>query len=116
MQLLDGKATAEKIRIELKEAVLLRKKEGKKIPHLAAVLVGNDGGSITYVNAKVKACEQIGFESSLIRYDDSVSEEQLLKKIKLKVHLGLQISLHLLEMHMNGMVYYQRSKQTYLMT
>ena len=81
MQLLDGKATAEKIRIELKEAVLLRKKEGKKIPHLAAVLVGNDGGSITYVNAKVKACEQIGFESSLIRYDDSVSEEQLLKKI-----------------------------------
>ena len=54
---------------------------GKKVPHLAAVLVGNDGGSLTYVNAKVKACEQIGFESSLIQYEDSVSEEELLAKV-----------------------------------
>lgn len=81
MKLLDGKATAQSIREELKEAVKTRKAEGRKIPHLAAVLVGNDGGSLTYVNAKVKACEEIGFESSLIKYDDSVSEEKLLAKV-----------------------------------
>lgn len=81
MQLLDGRATAEEIRIELSEAVQERKKQGKKIPHLAAILVGNDGGSLTYVGAKVKACEQIGFESTLIRYDDSVPEDILLAKV-----------------------------------
>lgn len=82
MQLLDGKATSDQIRIELAEKVLQRKKDGKKIPHLAAILVGNDGGSLTYVNAKVKACDQIGFESTLIRYDSSVPEEILLAKVK----------------------------------
>jgi methylenetetrahydrofolate dehydrogenase (NADP+)/methenyltetrahydrofolate cyclohydrolase len=82
MQLLDGKATADSIRKELAENVKIRKKEGKKIPHLAAILVGNDGGSMTYVNAKVKACNQIGFESTLIQYDKSVSEEVLMNKIK----------------------------------
>lgn len=82
MKLLDGKATAEAIRKELAEAVKLRKKEGKKIPHLAAILVGNDGGSMTYVGAKVKACNQIGFESTLIQYDESVPEEILMNKIK----------------------------------
>lgn len=82
MQLLDGKATAMQIRQELALAVKQRKQEGKKIPHLAAVLVGNDGGSVTYVNAKVKACEEIGFESTLIRYDDSVPEEILLAKVQ----------------------------------
>jgi methylenetetrahydrofolate dehydrogenase (NADP+)/methenyltetrahydrofolate cyclohydrolase len=82
MKLLDGKATAEAIRKELADAVKLRKKEGKKIPHLAAILVGNDGGSMTYVGAKVKACNQIGFESTLIQYDESVPEEVLMNKIK----------------------------------
>ncbi len=82
MQLLDGRSTSEQIRKELAEAVQQRKKEGKKIPHLAAILVGNDGGSLTYVAAKVKACEQIGFESTLIRYDDSVPEEILLAKVQ----------------------------------
>jgi methylenetetrahydrofolate dehydrogenase (NADP+)/methenyltetrahydrofolate cyclohydrolase len=82
MHLLDGKLTAEEIRKELAEAVRLRKQQGKKIPHLAAVLVGNDGGSLTYVGAKVKACEQIGFESTLIRYDETVSEEILLNKVR----------------------------------
>ncbi len=82
MQLLDGRATAEEIRKELAEAVQERKKNGKKIPHLAAILVGNDGGSLTYVGAKVKACDQIGFESTLIRYDDSVPEEILLAKVQ----------------------------------
>ena len=82
MQLLDGRATADIIRKELAEAVLGRKRNGKKIPHLAAILVGNDGGSLTYVGAKVKACDQIGFESTLIRYDDSVPEEILLAKVQ----------------------------------
>lgn len=82
MQLLDGKKTSADIRVELAEAVRVRKQQGKKIPHLAAVLVGNDGGSVTYVNAKVKSCEDIGFESTLIRYDDSITEEALLEKIK----------------------------------
>jgi len=81
MQLLDGKATAQAIKDELKQAVDNRKSKGSKTPQLAAVLVGNDGGSLTYVNAKVKACEQIGFHSSLIRYDDSVSEKELLAKV-----------------------------------
>jgi methylenetetrahydrofolate dehydrogenase (NADP+)/methenyltetrahydrofolate cyclohydrolase len=82
MQLLDGRATADIIRKELAEAVLERKRNGKKIPNLAAILVGNDGGSLTYVGAKVKACDQIGFESTLIRYDDSVPEEILLAKVQ----------------------------------
>src|SRR5574343_212941 len=82
MQLLDGRETAEQIRKELAEAVQERKKAGKKIPHLAAILVGNDCGSLTYVRAKVKACVKIGFESTLIRYDDSVPEEILLAKVK----------------------------------
>ncbi len=81
MQLLDGKATAQDIREELRVAVEQRKSNGQKVPHLAAVLVGNDGGSLTYVNAKVKACEQIGFDSSLIRYEDSVTEDELLAKV-----------------------------------
>jgi len=80
MQILDGKATAAEIRLELKEAVEKRKSNGEKTPHLAAILVGNDGGSLTYVNAKVKACEQIGFDSSLIKYDD-ISEADLLAKV-----------------------------------
>ena len=58
-----------------------RKRNGKKIPHLAAILVGNDGGSLTYVGAKVKACDQIGFESTLIRYDETVPEDILLAKV-----------------------------------
>ena len=81
MQILDGRATAEIIRKELSEAVQERKKNGKKIPHLAAILVGNDGGSLTYVGAKVKACDQIGFESTLIRYDETVPEDILLAKV-----------------------------------
>lgn len=82
MQILDGKKTAKEIKIELTEAVKQRKLDGRKIPHLAAVLVGNDGGSMTYVAAKVKACEEIGFESTLIRYDSSVPEDILLEKVQ----------------------------------
>lgn len=82
MQILNGKETAEIIKKELAVVVKERKAAGRKIPHLAAILVGNDGGSMTYVNSKMKACEEIGFESTLIRYDDSISEETLLKKIQ----------------------------------
>lgn len=82
MQLLDGKATSEAIKSELAEEVSKIKAEGGKIPHLAAVLVGDNGASITYVNAKVKACEKVGFESSLIRLSADVSEEELLNKIE----------------------------------
>lgn len=82
MTILDGKATAAQIRAELAQAVQQRKMDGKKIPHLAAVLVGNDGGSVSYVNSKVSACDQIGFESTLIRYDESVPEDILLDKVR----------------------------------
>lgn len=82
MQILNGKETAEIIRKELAIQVKERKANGRKIPHLAAILVGRDGGSVTYVNNKLKSCEEIGFESTLIRYDDSITEEVLLKKIQ----------------------------------
>jgi len=81
MLLLNGKKTAEEIRVELAQKVLARKNQGLKIPHLAAVLVGNDGGSMTYVGAKVKACEEIGYGSSLLRYDENISEAELLQVV-----------------------------------
>ena len=81
MQRLNGKETAQQIRTELQAKVSERKEKGLKTPHLAAVLVGNDGGSLSYVTAKVKACEEIGFESTLIRFDNTISEEVLLNKI-----------------------------------
>jgi methylenetetrahydrofolate dehydrogenase (NADP+) / methenyltetrahydrofolate cyclohydrolase len=82
MEILNGKQTAEAIKKELAVIVKERKSNGLKIPHLAAVLVGNDGGSVSYVNSKVQACAEIGFESTLIRYDDSVTEEVLLNKVR----------------------------------
>lgn len=82
MILLDGKETSKKIQEELKVQVDQLKKEGKKIPHLAAIIVGDNGASLTYVNAKVKACEKVGFESTLIKLSESTTEEQLLKRVK----------------------------------
>jgi methylenetetrahydrofolate dehydrogenase (NADP+)/methenyltetrahydrofolate cyclohydrolase len=81
MQLLDGKATSAQIKEELAESVLKLKAEGKKVPHLAAVLVGDDGASRTYVNAKVAACEKIGFKSSLVRREVDITEEELMQVI-----------------------------------
>lgn len=81
MQVLDGKSTSIAIREELSQAVQHRKLKHKKIPHLAAVIVGNDGGSLTYVGAKVRACNEIGFESTLIHLEDTISEKQLLEKV-----------------------------------
>lgn len=82
MTLLDGKKTAQEIKDQLKKEVALLIKDGQKKPHLAAILVGDDGGSITYVNAKVKACEYIGINSTLVRYNAQVSESELLKKVE----------------------------------
>jgi methylenetetrahydrofolate dehydrogenase (NADP+)/methenyltetrahydrofolate cyclohydrolase len=81
MQLLNGKLTAEQIKTEIAEQVAQIIAAGGKIPHLAAVLVGNDGASETYVSNKVTACERVGFKSSLIRLDRNVSETELLQKI-----------------------------------
>lgn len=82
MELIDGK----KISAEIKEEIAAEVKEivakGGKKPHLSAILVGHDGGSETYVAHKVKSCEQVGFDSSLVRFDDEVSEEELLAKIE----------------------------------
>lgn len=82
MQLIDGKATAAKIKEEIAAEVREIMLKGGKQPHLAAVLVGHDGGSETYVRNKVLACEACGFKSSLIRFEDNVSEEELLAKVK----------------------------------
>lgn len=81
MILLDGKKTSADIKGEIAIEVAEIKKQGKKVPHLAAIIVGNDGASLTYVNAKVKACERVGFESTLIRLPDTISEEELLLEI-----------------------------------
>ena len=82
MQILDGKKAAQAIKDDLRIDVAQRSIEGKKIPHLAAILVGNNGASETYVAAKVKACEETGFKSTLIRFDETISEYKLLEKIE----------------------------------
>jgi methylenetetrahydrofolate dehydrogenase (NADP+)/methenyltetrahydrofolate cyclohydrolase len=79
MQLIDGKKIAEEIQLEIAEEVKQMVAAGKRAPHLAAVLVGNDGGSMTYVNAKMKACEKVGFRSTCLRYESTISEAELLQ-------------------------------------
>ena len=81
MKLLDGKLASQAIKEELRLLVAQRVAEGKKVPHLAAILIGNNGASATYVAAKVKACEETGFKSTLIKFEDTITEESLLKKI-----------------------------------
>ena len=81
MIVLDGKKTATALKEEIKLTVDNRINDGKKIPHLAAVLVGNDGASLTYVGSKVRSCEQIGIKSTLIHLKDTISENDLLQKI-----------------------------------
>lgn len=79
MQIIDGKATAEAIKAEIAEEVRQIVSNGGRAPHLAAILVGHDGGSETYVKNKVLACERCGFESTLIRFEEDVTEEELLQ-------------------------------------
>ena len=81
MIILDGKKTAATIKEEIKAAVAVRQKEEKKTPHLAAVLVGNDGASLTYVGSKVRSCEYVGFQSTLVRLEENIKEEALLQEI-----------------------------------
>ena len=81
MILIDGKKTSATIKAEIAEEVRCIKEKGEKIPHLAAILVGHDGGSETYVAYKIKDCEEVGFKSSLVRYEDDVTETELLSKV-----------------------------------
>ncbi|BBE20842.1 methylenetetrahydrofolate dehydrogenase [Aquipluma nitroreducens] len=81
MILIDGKKTADEIKKEIAEEVKLIVASGKRAPHLAAVLVGHDGGSESYVAFKIKDCAEVGFKSSLVRFEDDVTEEVLLAKV-----------------------------------
>ena len=81
MQIIDGKATAATIKAEIKEEVERLVAQGVRRPHLAAILVGHDGGSETYVKNKVLACEACGFESTLLRFEDTITEEELLAEV-----------------------------------
>ena len=81
MIILDGKKTSNEIKEEIKITVNSMKASGERPPHLAAVLVGNDGASLTYVGSKVRSCEYVGFDSTLIRLESNISEEELLRHI-----------------------------------
>ena len=82
MAIIDGKALAEIIKLEIREEVLRLKEAKQNIPHLAAVLIGNNPASESYVKSKVRSCEHVGYESTLIRKDDSITEEELLDIVK----------------------------------
>ncbi|MBP9924792.1 MAG: bifunctional 5,10-methylenetetrahydrofolate dehydrogenase/5,10-methenyltetrahydrofolate cyclohydrolase [Cyclobacteriaceae bacterium] len=79
--LIDGRKISSEIKKEISDKVVLRKQEGKKIPHLAIILVGDDGASQTYVDHKVKACKEVGFHYSMLRFADTISEDKLMKHI-----------------------------------
>ena len=90
MKIIDGKKVSNEVLDEIKLAVQNRKKLNLKIPHLAAVLVGDDGPSQTYVNSKIRACERVGFESSLFQFDKSITEYELISEIeKINVNDGI---------------------------
>ncbi|UOR07040.1 bifunctional 5,10-methylene-tetrahydrofolate dehydrogenase/5,10-methylene-tetrahydrofolate cyclohydrolase [Hymenobacter aerilatus] len=81
-QLIDGKKTAEDIKVEIAAEVEQLKAAGQKVPHLAAILVGHDGGSETYVRNKVLACERVGYGSTLLRFEDNITEAELLAQVE----------------------------------
>ena len=81
MVIIDGKETAMEIKQEIAKEVKRMMAAGEKQPHLAAILVGHDGGSETYVANKVKACDECGFKSTLIRFEDDITEDELLQAI-----------------------------------
>jgi len=81
MELIDGKKVSQDIKAEISAEVQRMVANGERRPHLAAVLVGHDGGSETYVASKVKACEECGFRSTLIRFEDDVTQERLLETV-----------------------------------
>lgn len=82
MQILNGNEVSKKLREDIKQEVATLKAAGKKTPHLAAILVGNDGASMTYVGAKEKDCMEVGFDSTVLRFDASITEEALLAEVE----------------------------------
>jgi methylenetetrahydrofolate dehydrogenase (NADP+)/methenyltetrahydrofolate cyclohydrolase len=82
MIILDGKKTSQEIRNEIADEVTKIRKKGGKQPHLVAVLVGNNGASITYVNAKMRDCEEVGFKSSLLKFSETITEKELLAEVQ----------------------------------
>lgn len=82
MEILDGKKVSNQIKEEITVEVSKMKERGEKVPHLAAVLVGNDGASLTYVGSKVRSCKRVGFDSTLVQMPSTTSEQELLKKIE----------------------------------
>ena len=82
MTLIDGKQTAASIKADIAEQVEKLIEAGGKRPHLAAILVGHDGGSETYVANKVKACKECGFKSTLLRFEDTITQQELLKEVE----------------------------------
>jgi methylenetetrahydrofolate dehydrogenase (NADP+)/methenyltetrahydrofolate cyclohydrolase len=82
MQILDGKTVSQAVKEKVKKKTMLFKNAGNKTPHLAAILVGSNGASETYVSSKVRNCEEVGFKSSLIRFDETISETELIDAIK----------------------------------
>ncbi|MET6989859.1 bifunctional 5,10-methylenetetrahydrofolate dehydrogenase/5,10-methenyltetrahydrofolate cyclohydrolase [Sediminicola arcticus] len=82
MELLDGKKVSNEIKDEIAIEVSKMRERGEKVPHLAAIIVGNDGASLTYVGSKVRSCEKVGFESTLVKLPSTTSEQELLKKIE----------------------------------
>jgi methylenetetrahydrofolate dehydrogenase (NADP+) / methenyltetrahydrofolate cyclohydrolase len=82
MTILNGNEVSKKLRLEIQQEVALRKAKGKKTPHLAAILVGNDGASMTYVGAKEKDCKEVGFDSTVLRFDAAITEEELLAEVE----------------------------------
>ena len=80
--IVSGKEVSDKIKDEIALEVENIKTRGGKVPHLAAVLVGDDGASVTYVNGKVKACERVGFNSTLVKLDTSITEDELLAEVE----------------------------------
>ena len=97
MTILDGKKTSEALKQEIAEEVKQLKAKGKRVPHLAAVLVGNDGASLTYVGSKVKACGQVGFESTLVKLPANISEEALLREIE-KLNANSEIDGYIVQL------------------
>jgi methylenetetrahydrofolate dehydrogenase (NADP+)/methenyltetrahydrofolate cyclohydrolase len=81
MILLDGKKTSQELKEEIATEVAEMRQQGQKVPHLAAVIVGNDGASLTYVSSKVRSCEQVGFESTIVRLPEDTTQEDLLKEV-----------------------------------